>query len=38
MPIFHGADPTLISNRLINVAARGDAYTQAWNVQDWDVK
>jgi peptide/nickel transport system substrate-binding protein len=38
LPIFHGADPTLISNRLLNVTARGDAYTQAWNIQDWDVR
>ena len=37
IPLFHGADPTLISNRLLNVTARGDAYTQAWNAQDWDV-
>ena len=38
LPIFYGADPTLISNRLINVTARGDAFTQAWNIQEWDVK
>jgi hypothetical protein len=38
LPLFHGADPTLISNRLINVTARGDAFTQAWNVQEWDIK
>ncbi len=38
LPIFHGADPTLISNRLQNVTARGDNYTQAWNVQDWELR
>ena len=38
LPIFFGADPTLISNRLINVTARGDAFTQAWNVHEWDVQ
>ncbi len=38
MPLFHGADPTMISNRLVNVTARGDAFTQAWNVHEWDVK
>lgn len=38
MPIFHGADPTLVSNRLQNVTARGDNFTQAWNIQDWDLK
>jgi ABC-type transport system substrate-binding protein len=38
LPVFFGADPTMISNRLINVTARGDTFTQAWNVQDWDVQ
>ena len=27
-----------VSNRLTNVTGRGALYTQAWNVQDWDVK
>ena len=38
MPIFHGADPTLVSNRLQNITARGDNFTQAWNIQDWELK
>jgi peptide/nickel transport system substrate-binding protein len=38
LPLFHGTDPTLISNRLLNVTARGDAFTQAWNVQAWDLR
>ena len=38
LPLFYGADPTLISNRLINVTARGDAFTQAWNAHEWDVQ
>ena len=38
LPLFYGADPTLISNRLINVTARGDSFTQAWNIQEWDVR
>jgi peptide/nickel transport system substrate-binding protein len=38
LPLFYGADPTLISNRLINVHAKGDTFTQAWNIQEWDVK
>ena len=37
MPLFYGADPTLISNRLLKVTARGDAFTQAWNVHEWEV-
>lgn len=38
LPLFFGVDPTLISNRLANVTARGDAFTQAWNVQEWDLR
>ena len=38
MPLFYGADPTLISNRLVNVTGRGSLYTQGWNAQDWDIK
>ncbi len=38
LPLFHGSDPTLISNRLVNVTARGDSFTQAWNVQEWDIR
>ena len=38
MPIFHGADPTLVSNRLQNISPRGDNFTQAWNIQDWELK
>ncbi len=38
LPIFYGADPTLISNRLVNVTGRGPLYTQAWNVQEWDIR
>jgi peptide/nickel transport system substrate-binding protein len=38
LPIFHGADPTLVSNRLQNLTARGDNFTQAWNVQEWELR
>jgi len=38
LPLFYGTDPTMISNRLLNVTARGQDYTQAWNIQDWDIK
>ncbi len=38
LPLFYGAEPTLISNRLVNVHAKGDTFTQAWNVQEWDLK
>jgi ABC-type transport system substrate-binding protein len=38
LPLFFGVDPTMVSNRLVNVTARGDAFTQAWNVQEWDLR
>jgi len=38
MPLFYGLDPTMVSNRLVNVGARGALYTQAWNAEQWDVK
>jgi peptide/nickel transport system substrate-binding protein len=38
LPIFYGADPTLISNRLVNVSGRGPLYTQAWNAHEWDLR
>jgi peptide/nickel transport system substrate-binding protein len=38
LPLFHGADPTLISNRLLNVTARGADFTQPWNVEEWDLR
>ncbi len=38
LPLFYGADPTMISNRLVNVTARGALFTQAWNAQEWDIR
>lgn len=38
LPLFYGADPTLISNRLLNVTARGADFTQAWNAHEWDIR
>ncbi len=38
MPLFYGADPTMVANRLVNVGARGSLYTQAWNAEQWDLK
>jgi len=38
LPIFFGADPTLVSNRLVNVTAGGDSFTQAWNAHEWDLR
>ncbi len=36
-PLYYYVDPTMIANRLINVAARGPSSSQAWNVHGWDV-
>jgi peptide/nickel transport system substrate-binding protein len=38
LPLFFGADPTLVSNRLMNVTAGGDSFTQAWNAHEWDLR
>ncbi len=35
LPLFYDAQPTLISNRLMNVQA---GQNQTWNVQEWDVR
>jgi hypothetical protein len=36
--ILYDAEPTLISNKLVNVAAGNGSTTQAWNSYAWDVK
>jgi ABC-type transport system substrate-binding protein len=38
LPLFRGVDPTMVANRIVNVTARAEGWTQAWNVQDWEVK
>jgi peptide/nickel transport system substrate-binding protein len=39
MGLFSGAEPTLISNRLIGAGPRGGQdSTNAWNVADWDLR
>jgi len=38
MPLFYGAEPVVISSRLINVGARSSSATQAWNAHEWDMK
>ena len=35
LPLFYDAQPTLISNRFVNVQS---GINQTWNVQDWDLK
>jgi hypothetical protein len=38
LSVFHEPVPTLISNRLVNVAARGGISLQAWNAHEWYVR
>jgi ABC-type transport system substrate-binding protein len=38
MAVFFGFDPTMVANRVTNVTAQGDNFTQAWNAQEWDIK
>jgi peptide/nickel transport system substrate-binding protein len=38
MPLFYGAEPVVIGNRLTNVGARTSSASQAWNAYEWDVK
>jgi len=38
LPLFYGAEPVVLGNRLSNVGARTSSATQGWNAQDWDVR
>jgi peptide/nickel transport system substrate-binding protein len=38
VPLFHDAEPMVVSNRIANITARrGDAFP-GWNAHEWDVK
>lgn len=37
MGLFYDSEPTMIGNRLRNVAARHVRSTQAWNAYEWDL-
>jgi len=37
MGLFFDAEPTVLSSRLLNVAARWPSSTQAWNAHLWDT-
>jgi peptide/nickel transport system substrate-binding protein len=37
-PIVYGLVPTMVSNRLKNVTASGNTFTQSWNVEQWEVQ
>jgi peptide/nickel transport system substrate-binding protein len=37
-PLYYLAEPTMIGNRLVNVAGRQTESTQAWNAHVWDVR
>jgi peptide/nickel transport system substrate-binding protein len=36
--LYFDTEPTAIANRLVNVNARNQQSTQAWNAHEWDVK
>jgi peptide/nickel transport system substrate-binding protein len=36
--LFYRVEPTMISNRMVNVTARWQGSTQAWNAHLWDVR
>src|SRR5262249_3510350 len=38
MGLFYDAEPTMLSNRLVNVDARWPSSTQAWNAHEWDLR
>ena len=38
LPLFRGVDPTMVANRIVNVTARGELWTQSWNAQAWDIQ
>jgi hypothetical protein len=38
LTLFFDTEPALISNRLVNVRARGEDSNHAWNSFEWDVR
>ena len=37
MGMFYAANPSMIANRMINVAARTQHSTETWNAHEWDI-
>jgi len=38
MPVFFGFDPTMVANRITNVTAQVDRFTQSWNAHEWEIR
>jgi ABC-type transport system substrate-binding protein len=38
LPVFYGMDATMVANRLVNVTARRNTFTQSWNAEEWDLR
>lgn len=38
LPLIFFVSPTMIANRLTNIVARGDQFTESWNAHEWDVR
>jgi ABC-type transport system substrate-binding protein len=36
--IYYNTEPTLIANRLLNIASGADRSTPAWNSHEWDTR
>jgi hypothetical protein len=37
LPLFYEVTPTMAHRRILNVAARGERFTEAWNAEQWDL-
>ena len=38
MGLFYNLNPSVTSNRLVNVTSRAGRSTEAWNAHQWDIK
>lgn len=38
LPLFHDAEPAIVSHRLVNVGAEKGGSLQGWNAHEWDVR
>jgi hypothetical protein len=38
LPLFYEVTPTMVAHRILNVNARGERFTEAWNAHEWSVR
>ena len=36
--ILYVTEPTMIANRLVNVAGASQGSTETWNINEWDLR